>query len=504
MLDDAQQVLAQSARLAFRDIVLGAPDVYTSTLDALTQMYDSTLDSVRAALLSEFRGQCARLFPRYRLPNELWCLIWSQLPQEDRIRVSQVCSDWRSLALSSPAVWSDLIFITSRHASHLCTCHDCLLIPRDAYHCPTCDDVFPSFPPNVWTGSSNLQTIVALLPRTLAHPLSLTVCAETPDCPFTGASELILLAEALGPHMHHLSSLRCYVNSDDNLYDFMSALQYFPALTRLVCQMSLISYDEEETLGHDASFPSLQSVELYGSFQNLTNRAFSTVRSLACDYVSTTQFLGVLSSFPELSSLHVRMRPTRSEGAFVDALSEDVYNSTKVIACITVSGISACIAEAVLIMFHQPSHVACGTHRNGVHLSCEAHEGNEFSVRLIVTDERQRLRTLYCHARDACEVWAHLAPTALRSVTIDLRLPYATFAALLTRTPSTEELVLILPGQADIAALVTRIASGSLQSPLKFDTLRTKSTGPRVYLSGEDTDTILAWLQAPLSLLELQ
>ncbi|KZW01232.1 hypothetical protein EXIGLDRAFT_830195 [Exidia glandulosa HHB12029] len=498
---DVAHELAHTVQLAFRKIVMSAPDVTKSNVGSLTKLYEAVLGSVRDALVSELRDQSNRLFPRYRLPDELWCMIWRQLSLDGRIHVSHVCHDWRTLALSSPALWSDLHFVTSRHDQDYCDCHDC----EDFRHhteCTNCDNEWSS-------GSSNLRTILEVLPRSLAHPLSLTICVQLPEGSEPDRSELNTLARALRTQINRLRTLHCDISFEEPLADFMSHVKVFPALTSLTCEIS--SAVEDGLLPEDSSFPSLQTMDLRGDIpMNIGIRAPPTVRNLACDYTSSLQFTGVLSAFPHLSTLHVRMRSLSTE------FSADIRGLAKTIACVTVSDVFVHDAQAVLDMFDEPTRpnftlccaegtrgalLAFATLHEGVHLSCEIHEGHEGPVRLIATDAHQRMRTLYCHGRDGRNVWDHLFPTSLHSVTLDLRLPYVTLADFLTRTPDTRELVLVLPGPNDIAAFVTRVTNDSLQSTPAFDALRFKSSpGPRVVVSAEILTTILCWLQAPLPL----
>ncbi|KZW03664.1 hypothetical protein EXIGLDRAFT_828507 [Exidia glandulosa HHB12029] len=46
--------------------------------------------------------------PASRLPVELLCLAWSHLSFEDRLAVSHVSTTWRSIAVSCPALWTDI------------------------------------------------------------------------------------------------------------------------------------------------------------------------------------------------------------------------------------------------------------------------------------------------------------------------------------------------------------------------------------------------------------
>ena len=62
------------------------------------------------------------------LPQELWIMIWKNLILSERFGVSQICRWWRSLARSTPQLWSCIDFHTSRHDAR-CPCTLCLNQP---------------------------------------------------------------------------------------------------------------------------------------------------------------------------------------------------------------------------------------------------------------------------------------------------------------------------------------------------------------------------------------
>ncbi|KZW00831.1 hypothetical protein EXIGLDRAFT_830477, partial [Exidia glandulosa HHB12029] len=59
-----------------------------------------------------------------RLPDELWCMAWQDLPLADRLSVTRACHAWRTLAVGCPRVWSLIDFYSEVHGSD-CTCPEC-------------------------------------------------------------------------------------------------------------------------------------------------------------------------------------------------------------------------------------------------------------------------------------------------------------------------------------------------------------------------------------------
>ncbi|EJD34639.1 hypothetical protein AURDEDRAFT_131055 [Auricularia subglabra TFB-10046 SS5] len=54
------------------------------------------------------------LFWDYRLPNELWCKIWSHFPLDSRVVVPRVCRKWRVVSFAEPQLWSTLRIASPR------------------------------------------------------------------------------------------------------------------------------------------------------------------------------------------------------------------------------------------------------------------------------------------------------------------------------------------------------------------------------------------------------
>ncbi|KAH7103592.1 hypothetical protein BKA62DRAFT_695842 [Auriculariales sp. MPI-PUGE-AT-0066] len=133
------------------------------------------------------------------LPRELWAAIWSTLGLDDRIVVTHVCHDWRTLALSSPNVWSDLCvryWCDQRNG-------DCRDAARRYDSEPEKDE---------WTRLvvwPPLRAVKILLERGISTPLYF-------DATFIGdhgcvREEFVRLADELRGHAHRLARLQLRV-----------------------------------------------------------------------------------------------------------------------------------------------------------------------------------------------------------------------------------------------------------------------------------------------------
>ncbi|KZW00835.1 hypothetical protein EXIGLDRAFT_694798 [Exidia glandulosa HHB12029] len=66
----------------------------------------------------------AALSLQSRVPDEVWCIAWQDLPLADRVAVSHACRAWRTLSLASPRVWSFIDFFCDLHNAD-CQCSVC-------------------------------------------------------------------------------------------------------------------------------------------------------------------------------------------------------------------------------------------------------------------------------------------------------------------------------------------------------------------------------------------
>ncbi|KZV97606.1 hypothetical protein EXIGLDRAFT_832741 [Exidia glandulosa HHB12029] len=103
-------------RLAARDAAHGSAE-FEQDVSNLRSRIDNELARVSNARNSALSLQA-------RLPDELWCLAWQDLPLIDRLAILRVCRAWRTLALRSPIIWSTLDVNLDLHHPD-CHCEPC-------------------------------------------------------------------------------------------------------------------------------------------------------------------------------------------------------------------------------------------------------------------------------------------------------------------------------------------------------------------------------------------
>ncbi|KZV81826.1 hypothetical protein EXIGLDRAFT_755337 [Exidia glandulosa HHB12029] len=250
-----------------------------TTVDIITQTVASVQRCVTTALAPELRTCNGRLASTANLPNEVLCMIWQLLCVEDRVKVSHVCSSWRSLAIDTPRLWAELDFCCVEH-DDLCLCsfcrpHSSIVVPR-----PT-----------------NLGICSKVLPRSRSVPLSVHVEFARDDTPF---DDIVDIAESLEPHCQRLEGLFFVTQKSNDVADFLNNLSGpFPTLRTLHCTTSLKEW-------HRIILPPLPNAEtiLMRSFAlEGTALHLPSLRSLHCAVHDENDVLGILDGCPKLETL---------------------------------------------------------------------------------------------------------------------------------------------------------------------------------------------------------
>ncbi|EJD37132.1 hypothetical protein AURDEDRAFT_129629 [Auricularia subglabra TFB-10046 SS5] len=177
---------------------------------------DSSLDSAASSLILVPAAQpsCAT-----KLAPEMWCDIWSLLEQHELVRVTHVCSYWRSQALGCALLWSHIKFLAVIHLK--CIGRSC--------HCRTGRKA-----------GNNLAQVREWLVRSKEAPLSVGLCFYPAVFAFEGYQQVGFfqklgreVGDAFSPHHRRLQSLTFVFG--DPIFEtcFFDRIGKFPALSYL-------------------------------------------------------------------------------------------------------------------------------------------------------------------------------------------------------------------------------------------------------------------------------
>ncbi|EJD54590.1 hypothetical protein AURDEDRAFT_156373 [Auricularia subglabra TFB-10046 SS5] len=314
-------------------------DIYDQAWDALggLDVEETVLETARACLASAARrkhdgqAQLARQENNRsswmsRLPNELWDLVFEQLPFDDFFAATHACSAWRARALASPHLWTRPTFYS----------YDC------------------------GRGIANVEAAPFVLARSGQLPLDVTLEDHaTLRC----VTRFIALACALYPHTARIRRLCVRSGHIDVPYMLLVRLPALPTLGVLVVQRLPTQKD-----GHyltfpfcpenfDLNLPKLAHLELDRGYvwPEKYPCAISTIRSLR---LTPRKHLNVeigaaLEGCPNLERLHLNLSDFASveEPLPADAV---VRPRAASLASVIISGATSndFLADWVRAMFH--------------------------------------------------------------------------------------------------------------------------------------------------------
>lgn len=275
------------------------------------------------ALASEVRAHKAERSCGPRLPNELWCMTWSQLPVADCVTVTQVCHEWRGLALAMPRLWRSLEFTSSRHHEH-CTCEPCAI---EQNLCGRCRK-------ELQRRSTDLRSIsrLLLLSRDLAFRLDVTLQTSWADLGI-----LQELAAVLRPHAARLYAV--YFRSDDDhaVGHFLACYEALPTLRILVSESGDMSYFEacgvfQNTYRYP---PSL----VWTSYPRTADElSFPAVRSFRTSILRGGDIVSLFRALPSVENLRIRV--SGAKWSRVPRVPDIVTQGMSKLASIHISGMN--------------------------------------------------------------------------------------------------------------------------------------------------------------------
>lgn len=301
------------------------------------------LDCVKSALLPDLRAHNVAQIARAGLPDELWCMIWSHLSTEDRVRVTHVCSAWRQLAVGTPRLWCSLDFFSSRHDGD-CDCGRCRFLHDEDAVCDRCDD-------DLLIGRSNLVLVTALLPRSQQLPLHLHV--DTPHYE-TDEEALHELAVALVAHAHRLEVIYIYSQDEQTVLRLLNGLgPTLPALRVLDCN---IAHFPSLVKAMPVTLPCLQTVALRDGYGYVDSEdyadvpSFPSVHTLHIRVTNQDDLESYLNTFPSVQHLHVTVAKAAMRTAPAIPLSG--RTNARSISSLHVYDVSPSYEDVVLAFFH--------------------------------------------------------------------------------------------------------------------------------------------------------
>ncbi|EJD36964.1 hypothetical protein AURDEDRAFT_173916 [Auricularia subglabra TFB-10046 SS5] len=147
------------------------------------------------------------------LPNELLLEVWDHLPPMERIAVSQVCRKWRGISLSTPRLWSRVIFLFTKHSDG-CRCLSCSSQGSHQF------DIYRP-PPR----ATNLAFLGQILPRSADLPLDVTFVLSHTSSVVQNAC-----LQFLNTHSNRIARIHSDNGLGVEIYKWINTFESFPAL----------------------------------------------------------------------------------------------------------------------------------------------------------------------------------------------------------------------------------------------------------------------------------
>ncbi|KZV90468.1 hypothetical protein EXIGLDRAFT_720326 [Exidia glandulosa HHB12029] len=260
------------------------------TSEAKSRSFDGTGKALLCSL-DDLPSRLARDSARHtraELPNEVWAMIWQDLPLLDLLDVTHVCHYWRNIALASPRVWSVLDYRFFQHRSS-CKCRECI-----------------SKTPKRVRSSPRIFSMI--LPRSSRLPLSIRIKNSANDCGRQLFAAVKVLASLLRPHASRISRLDVSVSIATVLPDLVEGVGSFPSLVRLAASTGVTWESITMPLASERfDAPALRYLSLVGNWCNEHNTTFHfpAVQTLRVTHESRVGVKRLLDACPNVSSLDV-------------------------------------------------------------------------------------------------------------------------------------------------------------------------------------------------------
>ncbi|KZW01343.1 hypothetical protein EXIGLDRAFT_830085 [Exidia glandulosa HHB12029] len=306
------------------------------------------------ALAARQRNAAQSLQPR--IPDELWCMAWQDLPLADRFAITRVCQAWRSISMGEPLVWSFIEVVMDLHSPE-CDCARCTVGFKERH--------FPlrSYLP----ANSNLH----LVPRALELGRTNFIILQVTDkASFSENEAHTYLGQVLHPHSHRLTALYLEFVDSRGVSFFFDAVSSFPALRilDLSCKAgSLCSHPKRPLAPRKLHLPILQELLLPRCIMCLADRLtqgddclpdfLPSLRILSCAATSARHVVRLLGACSMLSKLDLEFRPSLQETEDFGMSSSELYNARQTarrLSKVTICGITPTNESLILAVFSVP------------------------------------------------------------------------------------------------------------------------------------------------------
>jgi len=267
--------------------------------------------------------------PYVTLPDEVWGLVWSFLPQRDRFTVSHVSRRWRSMCLNTPSLWNEVDYISSTHR-RACVCDACLHDERDP-QCSGCGR-------RISDETDNLEATKAIISRSGKLLLDVNIH-------LAGNADSDSIADLLRNVNHRIRSLHLSLDRAESAPDFFTYFEVFPKLHQLtVFTRDIRDATTSTKVFHDKLYlPALRRLELDGLYQISTSipqpLPVLSVRHVIHDI---SDFACVLITCTKARHIHWCIKDLVSSADLPEALMTDLSSSARM-------ALSAILPETVIV-----------------------------------------------------------------------------------------------------------------------------------------------------------
>ncbi|EJD36067.1 hypothetical protein AURDEDRAFT_174825 [Auricularia subglabra TFB-10046 SS5] len=227
-----------------------------------------------------------------QLPDEVWCMVWQELPLSGRLKATHVCRSWRSIALRCPRVWSYIDFWLG---------HDAPSCP-----CPRCapQSTLPPLP----------RTTAKLAHMAISRSQRLPLCVQLGDgalacslAVWQGNNPAAAIGQFLSPQAGRIVAIHADLWSGWALPHFVSGIGMLPALQVLSGASSNANALGAPMLPPHAALLQLRDVVLMGGWAAWCGPTvhLPAVKRLRVPFTRCDTLRAFVHFCPNLAFLHV-------------------------------------------------------------------------------------------------------------------------------------------------------------------------------------------------------